>query len=193
MGVEQLFVIRKRRARIGADRFRGLKIHENQWNSRQRKTERKQKSKAKTPHVKPTCGAPKFVPEFCVRATRLLTPRNQEPDRHPQTARQRLTSARPEPNPTAKGKTLRTPRQTRQPAPALTRSRIARPGRPGSSTAGTLLGDRDPRYCFFVVAGIGICKWTFPVFGSTVSVCSLGFSWADCFGFSEKRKFRSTS
>jgi hypothetical protein len=65
-------------------------------------------------------------------------PRNQEPDRHPQTARPRHTPARPTPNPTAKRKAPRTTRQPEAPAPTVTRSRIARPGRSETPATRTL-------------------------------------------------------
>ncbi|MGB6599067.1 MAG: hypothetical protein WBE70_18270, partial [Candidatus Acidiferrum sp.] len=75
MGMEQFFVIRKRGAWIGADRFHGLKIHEN-WLQRETKednpTKAKTKSKPKAPHVKPTCGAPRFISPRYVGATRQI-------------------------------------------------------------------------------------------------------------------------
>lgn len=89
------------------------------------------------------------------------------------------------PKPTAKRKTPRTPRHPeRLPAPSPA---------PGSLALAAQKRERQvlcsavriAGYCFFGLAGIGICRWTFPVFGSTVSLCS--------FGFFEKRKFRSTN
>jgi len=62
---------------------------------------------------------------------------------HPQTARPRHTPARPEANCTAKRKTLRTPRQPERLTLPLTRSKIARPGRPKTRTAIALLSGRD--------------------------------------------------
>ena len=64
-------------------------------------------------------------------------------DRHPETARPRLTPARPTPKATAKRKTPRTPRQPEHLPRTLTRSRIAALTRPETRTAGTLLGGRD--------------------------------------------------
>ncbi len=55
-----------------------------------------------------------------------------------QTARPRHTPARPERNPRLKKNSQNTP-ATRAPAPNLTRSRIARPGRPETPAVGTLL------------------------------------------------------
>jgi hypothetical protein len=54
------------------------------------------------------------------------------------------TPARPTPNPRLKGKPLRTPRQREHLTLSLTRSRIARPGRPETQRETTLLvGGKD--------------------------------------------------
>jgi hypothetical protein len=55
MGVEQFFVLRKRGAWIGANRFDELKIDEDHRNRKKDRQKEKPKSKAKAPHVKRSC------------------------------------------------------------------------------------------------------------------------------------------